>query len=81
MLGSIREKMATQKSTPGGGRFFASGLTIVENDTSAYNDPCALGKDCLIAGGNGSWDNTHTSDLFSRGERLGGKPSTLVQSA
>jgi hypothetical protein len=29
----------------------------------------------------GSWDNTHTSDLSSKGERLDGKPSTLVQHA
>ncbi len=43
MLGWIREKMAIQASTPGGGRFFASGSTIAGNGASAYNDLCTLG--------------------------------------
>jgi hypothetical protein len=71
MLGWIYEKMATQKSTIGGGKFFASGLT----------NPCATGGDCSTAAGNSSWDNACTSDLSSRGEKLGKGPSTLVQHA
>jgi hypothetical protein len=34
-----------------------------------------------IAVGNDSWDNAHTSNPSSRGEGLGGNPSTLVQHA
>jgi hypothetical protein len=30
---------------------------------------------------NSSWDNVRTFDSSSRGERLGGEPSTLVQLA
>ncbi len=73
--------MATQESTLGGGRFSASGSTIIKNGASMYNDMCVLGKDCLIATRNGSWDNAHTSDSFSRGERSSREPSVLVQCA
>jgi hypothetical protein len=79
MLGWIHEKMATQKSTLGGGKFYTSGSTAVENNALACNDPCALGRGCSTAVGNGSWDNAHTSNPSSRGERLGGEPSILVQ--
>jgi hypothetical protein len=81
MLGWIREKMAIQKSAPGGGRFFASNSTVVGNGALACNNPCSIGEDCSTVIGNGSWDNAHTSDLSSKGERLGGEPSTLVQRA
>jgi hypothetical protein len=85
MLGWICEKMATLESAPGGGMFFTSDSTIVGNGASAYNDPFVPGGDCStvvgIAIGNGSWDNAHTSDSSSKGKRLGGKPSTLVQRA
>jgi hypothetical protein len=37
MLGWIREKMVIQKSTLGGGRFFASGPTAIGDGASAYN--------------------------------------------
>jgi hypothetical protein len=70
--------MATQESTLGGGRFSASGSTTAENDTSACIDLCVLGGDCSTVTGNDSWDNAHTSDPSSKGERLGGKPSILV---
>jgi hypothetical protein len=78
MLGWIREKMAIQESTLRGGRFFTSGSTVIGNSASTYNNPCTLREDCSIAAGNGSWDNAHTSNLFNRGERLGGELSTLV---
>ncbi len=81
MLGWIREKMATQESIPKSGRFFAFGSTVVRNGTSICSDSCALGKDYLTTTGNGSWNNTHIFDSFSRGERLGRKPSALVQHA
>jgi len=41
MLGWIREKMVIPESAPISGKFSASGLTTIGNDTSAYNDPCA----------------------------------------
>jgi hypothetical protein len=63
--------MATQESTLRGYKFFASGPT----------GQCIATKDYSIAVRNGSWDNTRTFDSFSRGEKLGGKPSTLVQHA
>jgi hypothetical protein len=81
MLGWIREKMATLELAPRGGKFFVFDSTTIGNDTSACNNPCALGGDCSTATGNGSWDNTHTSNPFSRGKRLGEEPSTLVQRA
>jgi hypothetical protein len=46
--------MDTQKLTQGGGKFFASGSTVVENGALTYIDPCVPGADCLIAVGNGS---------------------------
>ncbi len=64
---------------PIGVNFFASDSSVVGNGTLACNDPCALSEDCSTAIRNGSWNNTHTSDPSSRGERLGGKPTTLVQ--
>jgi hypothetical protein len=45
MLGWIRERMATQESTPGGGRFSTSGSTVVGNDASASSNPCAPSGD------------------------------------
>jgi hypothetical protein len=54
MLGWIREKMATQESTLGSGKFFASGSTLARNSALAYNDPCVLSEDCSIATRNGS---------------------------
>jgi hypothetical protein len=78
MLGWIREKMATQESAPRGGKFSASGSTVVGNGASACSDPCAPSKDYSTAVGNGSWNNAHTSDPSSKGERSGRKPSALV---
>jgi hypothetical protein len=78
MLGWICEKMATQESTSGDGMFSAFGSTVAGNGASACRDLCTLGKDCSTAVGNGSWDNAHTSDLSSKGERLGRRPSALV---
>jgi hypothetical protein len=79
MLSSFHEKMAIQESALGGGRFFASNSTVVGNDASTCSDPCASSEDCSTAIRNSSWDNTHTFDLSSRGERSGRKPSVLVQ--
>jgi hypothetical protein len=79
MLGSIREKMATQKLALGGDMFFASDSTAVGNDTSVCNSLCVAGEDCSTIAGNDYWDNAHTSDPSSRCERLGGEPNTLVQ--
>jgi len=45
MLGWIREKMATQELTLGGGKFYAFDSTVVGNNTSTGNDPCAPGGD------------------------------------
>jgi hypothetical protein len=81
MLGWIREKMATQESAPGGGRFFAFGSIAVGNGAFACSGPCVPGKDCSTTAGNSYWNNTHTSDLSNKGERLGGEPSILVQCA
>ncbi len=81
MLGWIHEKMAILELTLGGGRFFASGSTTAGNGTSACSNACAPGMDYSTAVGNDSWDNAHTSDLSSRGKRLGEEPSTLVQRA
>jgi hypothetical protein len=72
--------MAIQELAPRGGMLFAFGSTVIGNGTSVYNDLCTASEDFSIAVGNGSWDNTHTFDLSSRGERLGG-PSTLMQCA
>jgi hypothetical protein len=71
MLGWICEKMATQESAQGGDKFFISNPTGL----------CVVGEDCLIAVGNGSWDNTRTFDPSNKGERLGEEPNTLVQHA
>jgi hypothetical protein len=81
MLDWICEKMATQESALGGGRFFAFGSIVAGNGTSAGNDLYALGEDCSIAVGNGSWDNAHTSDSSSKGETLNREPNALVQHA
>jgi hypothetical protein len=81
MLGWIREKMVIQELALEGGRFFASGSTAIRNDISACSDPCTPSGDYLTAVGNDFWDNAHTFDLSSRGERLGGEPSILVQHA
>jgi hypothetical protein len=69
MLGWIREKMDTQESTPRGGRFFASGSIIVGNDALACSNPCVLGENYSVAVSNSFWDNAHTFDSSSRGER------------
>jgi hypothetical protein len=61
--------------------FSTSSPTAVGNGASAWSGPCATGGDYSIATGNGSWDNTHTFDLSSRGERLGREPNILVQRA
>jgi hypothetical protein len=79
MLGWICEKMAIQESAPGGGKFFASNSTTTKNGASTCNDLWAPSGDCSIVVGNGFWDNAHTSDPSSKGERLGVEPSTLVQ--
>jgi hypothetical protein len=81
MLGWIHEKMATQKLARRSGKFSAFGSTAARNGTLAYNNLCTLGGDCSTAARNGSWNNAHTSNSSNRGERLGGKPSTLVQCA
>ncbi len=81
MLGWIHEKMTIQESTLGGGRFFAFDSIVVRNNASTCNDPCVLGEDCSTITGNVSWDNTHTFDSSSRGDRLGREPSALVQHA
>jgi hypothetical protein len=73
--------MATQESALGGGRFHASGSTVTKNNTSTYSDSCVPSEDYSTVVGNGSWDNAHTSNLSNWGERLGGKPSILVQCA
>jgi len=73
--------MVIPESTLGGDKFSASGSIITKNDTLVYSDSCAPGEDCSITVRNGSWDNAHTFDPSSRGKRLGGKPSTLVQHA
>jgi hypothetical protein len=54
MLGWICEKMATQESTLGGGRFSAFGSILVGNGTSAYNGPCIIGRGYSTAVGNSS---------------------------
>jgi hypothetical protein len=71
--------MILLESTLGGGRFFASSSTIAGNSASICNNPCAPGGDYSTAVGNGSWDNTHTSDSSNRGKKLGREPNTLVQ--
>jgi hypothetical protein len=75
MLGWIREKMVIQELAPGVYKFFASSSTIAGNGTLACNNLCILGRDCSIVVRNDSWNNAHTFDSFSKGERLGGKPS------
>jgi hypothetical protein len=81
MLGWIREKMAIQELAPRGGKFLASGSIVVGNDTFACSNPCIPGEDGSTTAGNNSYDNAHTSDPSSRGERLGREPCTLVQCA
>ncbi len=47
MLGWIREKMATQESALGGGRFFASDSIVVRNGPSRFsphNVECKKGE-------------------------------------
>jgi hypothetical protein len=71
--------MIIQELALGGGKFSASDSTNAGNGSSTCNDPCAPGEDYSTTAGNGSWDIAYTSDLSSRGERLGRKPSALVQ--
>jgi hypothetical protein len=73
--------MATPESAPRGGKFFTSSSIIVGNYALTCNNLCAPGEDCSTAVGYSSLDNTHTSDSFNKGKRLGGQPSTLVQHA
>jgi len=73
--------MATPELAPRGGRFSAFGLITTGNGTSTCSDSCIPSGDYSTAIRNSSWDNAHTSDPSSRGKRLGGKPSTLVQCA
>jgi hypothetical protein len=73
--------MAIQELALEGGRFFAFGSIVAENSTLACKDPCSPNGDCSTFVRNSSWDNAHTSDPSSRGEKLGGEPSTLVQRA
>jgi hypothetical protein len=60
MLGWIYEKMDTQESTLGGGRF----------STFSPTGSCVAGGDCSTTTGNDYWDNAHTFDPSSKGERL-----------
>jgi hypothetical protein len=46
--------MVIQELAPGGGSFFASGLTIVGNGTLAYRDPCVPCEDYSTVMGNSS---------------------------
>jgi hypothetical protein len=71
--------MITQESTPRGGKFYVFDSTVVRNDASTCNYPCAPSEDYLTVVGNSSWDIAHTFDPSSRGERLGREPSALVQ--
>jgi hypothetical protein len=73
--------MATQELALGGSRFSAIGLSAAGNDSLAYSDLCALGGGYSIATRNDYWNNAHTSNPSSRGERPGEKPNTLVQRA
>jgi hypothetical protein len=73
--------MVAPESASGDARFSASSSTTAGNDTSTCNNPCSLGGDCSTTARNGSWDNAHTSDPSSKGKRLGGELSTLVQHA
>jgi hypothetical protein len=61
--------------------FSTSGSTVTRNDASTYSDSCVLGGHFSIAARNGSWNNVHTSDPSSRGQKMGGESSTLVQRA
>jgi hypothetical protein len=81
MLGWIHEKMTIQKSAPEGGRFSTFDLIVARNNTSSCNDLCVSNEDCSTVVGNNSWDNVHTSNSSSRGERPGKKPNVLVQRA
>ncbi len=78
MLGQICEKIATQELALGGGRFSAFGSTIIGNSALVCSNPCAPSEGCSIVVGNDSWDNAHTYDSSSRGERLGKEPNALV---
>jgi hypothetical protein len=54
MLGWIREKMDTQKSALGCGRFSTSSSTVVGNGVSTCSDSCAPSEVFSIAAGNDS---------------------------
>jgi len=54
MLGWIHEKMATQESALGGGRFSTSSLIVVENGTSACSGMCTIGEGYTTIARNGS---------------------------
>jgi len=73
--------MDTPESAPRGVRFFTSSSIIAGNYALTCSDSCAPGEDCSTTVGYSSLDNTHTSDSFYKGKRLGGEPSTLVQHA
>jgi hypothetical protein len=78
---SHSSKVGLRQSALGGDKLFAFGSTTVRNNMSTCNDLCAQGGDYSTAVGNNYWDNVHTSDPSSRGKRLGGEPSTLMQHA
>jgi hypothetical protein len=73
--------MVILELAPRGGTFSTSSSITIGNDTSTCNDPCAPSEDYSIAAGNSSWVNAHTSDPSSKGKRLGGERSTLLQQA
>jgi hypothetical protein len=70
--------MVIPESAPRGGRFFDFSFITIGNGALACSDSCALGEDCSTAVGDSSWDNTHTSDPFSKGKRLGRERNTLL---
>jgi hypothetical protein len=70
--------MTTLESALRGGRFFASSLTTVGNSASTCNDPCVQAGTAQLPMGTVR-ETKHTSDPSSKGKRLGGEPSTLVQ--
>jgi hypothetical protein len=76
MLGWIHEKMATQKSALGGGRFLAFGLIVIENGASSCSNSCTLGGDCSTAVGN-SLGTTHIHVTCLAGVRGWAKSQVL----
>jgi hypothetical protein len=79
MLRWIREKMANQESALRGGMFSTFGSIVVGNGTLTCSNLSVIGEDCSTTVGTGSWDNAHTSNPSSRGERPSREPSVLMQ--